>query len=259
MWTRSELKTAAKEILKGNYWMCVIAAFIYGIVHGAANSGGGRGLGRSIGQLSSESSAEGISQADLNILMFIVMILFLIALVIMLVSLVLNVFVFMPLEVGCHRFFINCRDGSAIMDMIIFAFREGKDTYFNVVKIMFLMKLKIFLWTLLFIIPGIIKSYEYCMIPYIVAKDPNIDCDTAFEMSRNMTDGHKWNIFVLGLSFIGWILLCIPTLFLLHLFYVSPYIRLTMAELYHTLAAQNPYGGTYNDYNTIDELESAPL
>ncbi|MBQ6553880.1 MAG: hypothetical protein IJL89_01485, partial [Firmicutes bacterium] len=75
MWTRSELKTAAKEILKGNYWMCVIAAFIYGIVHGAANSGGGRGLGRSIGQLSSESSAEGISQADLNILMFIVMIL----------------------------------------------------------------------------------------------------------------------------------------------------------------------------------------
>ena len=96
------------------------------------------------------------------------------------------------------------------------------------------MNVKVFLWSLLFIIPGIIKSYEYCMIPYILAENPEIEMDRAFEISRKMTKGEKWKIFVLGLSFIGWYLLgllccCVGTIF------VDPYSEATYAELYQVM------------------------
>ncbi len=60
------------------------------------------------------------------------------------------------------------------------------------------------LWTLCLIIPGIVKSYEYKMIPYILAENPRILRKRAFEISKNMMDGEKWNAFVIDLSFIGW-------------------------------------------------------
>ena len=60
------------------------------------------------------------------------------------------------------------------------------------------------LWSLLFVIPGIIKSYEYRMIPYILSENPNISRKRAFEISKQMMKGNKWDTFVLDLSFIGW-------------------------------------------------------
>ena len=254
MWTRSELKAAAKDLLSRDYWMCVVAAFICGIVTGAGN--GGSNSGRSFGRLFSE---ENIEAMDPQLVIILATIFILITLFVMLIVFIVKTFLLAPLQVGCYRFFISCREGNAIMDMVIFVFKEGKNTYFNVVKIMFWKQLKLFLWTLLFIIPGIIKSYEYCMIPYILADNPDIDMDTAFEMSRSMTDGNKWNIFVLGLSFIGWIILGVLTLGLGLIFYVNPYMQLTNAELYHTLAEQNNFTGTYNTDNETDFLEEVPL
>ena len=77
----------------------------------------------------------------------------------------------------------------------------------NVVLVMFLKNLFTSLWTLLFVIPGIVKHYEYLMIPYILAENPGMDRKEAFQISKRMMDGQKMETFILDLSFIGWILL----------------------------------------------------
>jgi len=70
-----------------------------------------------------------------------------------------------------------------------------------------------FLWSLLFVIPGIIKTYSYAMTPYILAENPGMTATEAITESRRVMDGNKWRLFCLGFSFIGWGLLCAaPTL-----------------------------------------------
>ena len=72
---------------------------------------------------------------------------------------------------------------------------------------MFLMDLKTLLWLFLFIVPGVIKAYEYSMIPYLLAENPNLSASEAFSLSKQMTTGQKADLFVLDLSFLGWIIL----------------------------------------------------
>lgn len=92
----------------------------------------------------------------------------------------------------------------------------------------------IILWTLLLIIPGIIKSYAYRMVPYILADNPEISHKRAIEISNAMTYGQKFDIFVLDLSFIGWYILGALALGIGVLF-VNPYVNATEAELYLVL------------------------
>ena len=103
------------------------------------------------------------------------------------------------------------------------------------------------LWSLLFIIPGIIKSYEYRMVPYLLAENPDMDMHEAFERSKNMMMGNKFDTFVLDISFIGWRFLSALTANILDIFYVNPYVFLTDAELYVKLCS---LGSTYREnYN----------
>lgn len=91
------------------------------------------------------------------------------------------------------------------------------------------------LWMLCLIIPGIVKSYEYKMIPYILAENPQISRKRAFELSKQMMDGQKGDAFVLDLSFIGWEFLSFITLGIVQIFYVGPYINVTWAEFYKVM------------------------
>ena len=100
------------------------------------------------------------------------------------------------------------------------------------------MDLWIFLWSLLFVIPGIVKSFAYCLTPYILADCPNVSATQALKLSMAMTDGHKADIFVFYLSFIGWTLLSSLTCGLLYLFYTGPYMQISMAGLYDELKQQ---------------------
>ena len=88
-----------------------------------------------------------------------------------------------------------------------------------------------FLWDLT-IIGGIIKYYSYFMVPYIVAENPNIKPLDAINLSRKMMKGHKWECFVLDLSFIGWDILGFLTIGLLSLFFVNPYKEAVYCEYY---------------------------
>lgn len=98
----------------------------------------------------------------------------------------------------------------------------------------FLVGLFIFLWSLLFLIPGIVKTFSYAMTPYILLDHPEMGVTEAITESRRMMDGHKWELFCLNLSFIGWWLLSIPTLGLLGL-WIAPYQNFTNAAFYRSL------------------------
>ena len=120
-------------------------------------------------------------------------------------------------------------------------FEGVENNYKNIAKTMFFRDLYTVLWSMLFIIPGIVKSYEYQMIPYLLADNPQMTKEEAFAESKRMMQGQKWNAFVLDLSFIGWDILSGMTMGILGIFYVQPYKDGTHAALYEALRYRTPY------------------
>lgn len=114
---------------------------------------------------------------------------------------------------------------------------SGFKNFGKSIGLFFWQLLWVFLWTLLFIIPGIIKSYSYCMSFYILADHPEITVREALNESKRMTQGHKMDLFILRLSFIGWGILATLT-FGIGYFWLIPYMQVTMANTYKKLANQ---------------------
>ena len=110
----------------------------------------------------------------------------------------------------------------------------GFDDFWTGFKALFLVGLFTFLWSLLFVIPGIIKSFSYSQTMMIVAENKGIGAREAINRSKAMMDGRKMDYFVLGLSFIGWGLLCCITLGIASI-WVGPYIQATMVNFYNDI------------------------
>ena len=111
------------------------------------------------------------------------------------------------------------------------AFHLGFKPYLHKVWGMLLMYILIVLWTLLFIIPGIIKTYSYAMTPYILHENPELSASEAIHRSRMMMKGHKFDLFWLQLSFIGWFFLCLLTTGIGFL-WLQPYYYTAQAAFY---------------------------
>ena len=153
-------------------------------------------------------------------------------LVVAAVVIAMHAFLFNPLETGSARFFLrNLNTGSEVRELA-YCYDHG---YLNVVKTIFFKDLYIFLWMLLFIVPGVVKAYEYRMIPYLLAENPEMPKKEVFARSKEMMRGQKWKAFVLDLSFLGWGLLSLLTLGIVGVFYVNPYRNMTNAALYEKL------------------------
>ncbi len=263
MWTRKDLKTKAKERMSLNYWRSVLVALILTAVAGggAASAAGAFGGGSDSSSISDEirytlsdngddedSASDALDSFEemlnddfylddgVDDFIAIVLIAVVIALVVVLIATViavlLRVFLLQPLEVGCKRFFTRNLDDNAQVKEVCFSYDHN---YMNSVKIMFFKGLYTFLWTLLFVIPGIIKSYEYKQVPYILAENPDITKEEAFARSKQMMSGNKWKAFVLDLSFLGWEILNTMTIGILGIFYVKPYEYQTEAAFYEAL------------------------
>lgn len=108
---------------------------------------------------------------------------------------------------------------------------SGFSNYGNALLLQILTGVFTLLWSLLFIVPGIIKMISYSMAPYILAENPEISALEAINLSKRMTDGHKWELFTLYLSFFWWIMLCVVT-FGVAVIYVGPYMEATVANFY---------------------------
>lgn len=111
----------------------------------------------------------------------------------------------------------------------------GFRIYKPAVVAMLMRSIYTWLWSLLFVIPGIVKGYAYSMVPYIIYENPNLTANQAIKMSKKMTDGYKFELFVLNLSFFGWVFLSAITGGLVGIFYANPYMGLTHAGTYDDL------------------------
>lgn len=276
MWKRSEIKQRAKFTFKRNYWKCVLisllfALFVGGGTGGSFASAGGNGVDEESRvtlhqdtdddtdlylDLSEDADYQKIKEsvetemgktAMAAFAVTVVIVFLIIFFIVLAIAIVLDAFLFNPLEVGCDRFYLRNLNEPGQISSIGYAFDNN---YKNIVKTMFFRDLFTFLWSLLLIIPGIVKSYEYQMIPYLLADNPQMTKEQAFAESRRMMSGQKWRAFVLDLSFLGWNILSLLTFGILGIFYVQPYRDATHAALYEALrygtpAAQQIEGAVY--------------
>ena len=153
-------------------------------------------------------------------------------------SFLLNFFLLYPLTLGyavAHNDLLQSGDAAITRNTIRHSFT---DFLRNAVSI-FLVYLFTALWTLLLIVPGIIKGLAYSLTPYIIKDYPELSPNEAINLSMKMMKGHKFDLFYLFLSFLGWILLAMLTLGI-GLLWVIPYFQTTMAAFYQDVK---------NDYN----------
>lgn len=231
MWTRQELKAKGKAAFKRNYWKCVLASVVAILLLGAAAGTRASGGGGSLEEFQADLNAAA-SQAGISVGMVIA-----ILLVIMgaasLISLAINVFLRNPLLVGVNRFYLKNAEQPAALKELGYSFAKGR--YLKTVGAIVLVYVFVFLWSLLLVIPGIIKAFDYYLVGFILADDPDMSVMDALRKSKEMMKGHRWNTFVLNLSFLGWKLLGVLTLGIVDIFYTNPYVDATDAELYLAL------------------------
>lgn len=199
MWTRSELKQRAKAGLKMYYWQGVLAVFLAGTV----------------------------SAVIPYVLGWIPLISFIAAPL-------AGLFLINVIAVGMCNYFIRSTrlQEDAGLKALLCGFNS--ETYLNIVVLQFVCGLKLFFWTLLLVIPGIVKRYEYYMVPYLAVEYPEKDRKEIFAMSAQMMRGNKLHTWMLELSFLGWFFL--GTLACgIGVLFVMPYMQATLAELYLTL------------------------
>lgn len=144
-----------------------------------------------------------------------------------------SLFVLLPLAAGYSnsmRVLLETGDNRLANNSFSLAFGN----WLHVVWGMILSTIYIFLWTLLLIIPGIIKSYSYALTPYILVEHPEMSANEAIEESMRLMDGHKFDLFYLQLSFIGWAILSILSLGL-GFFWLIPYQMTAQAAFYRDI------------------------
>lgn len=144
-----------------------------------------------------------------------------------------SLFVLLPLAAGYSnsmRVLLETGDNRLTNN----SFSLGFGNWLHVVWGMILSTIYIFLWTLLLIIPGIIKSYSYALTPYILVEHPEMSANEAIEESMRLMDGQKFDLFYLQLSFIGWAILSILSLGL-GVFWLIPYQMTAQAAFYRDI------------------------
>ena len=142
-----------------------------------------------------------------------------------------------PLYVGqALMFMMFSKRDNVELDTLFDGYRGNKFGKFLLP--MLLRDVFIFLWTLLLIVPGIIKSLSYALVPYLLADDDIDINDDVITRSREWMNGYKWELFKVYLSFIGWHILSLFTLGILSIFYVSPYLNQTLALFYQEVKAE---------------------
>lgn len=272
MWDRKELKARAKEVVKRNYWTAVVTCFLVALLTGEFGTSiiikqdeslrpnffinhqniiENIEIEENIKETLNDTQINIIKaiEADLNSATKSQKYIFkiwdainsfqinrtaigTILIIGAILAFLFIVFIADPLIVGGKRYFLKARNNNAKIGEIKVIFQKGN--LLNIAITMFLRNIYNALWYLT-IIGGVIKTYEYRMIPYILAENPRIKRKEAFELSKQMMKGNKWKTFILDMSFFGWNFLSVLTLGILSIFYVNPYNAATIAELYATL------------------------
>lgn len=239
MWNRAILKQRCKDVMKNNYWIMFLVSAITAFLCGNSLIN----IDISIADItyyfsdfmvlmnSNINLSQVITQVPMMLLTEVVTsFIGIIMMIVAILALCFRFFISNPIRVGRARFYIkNTKEKATITDF----FTCFSHNYMNCVKIMFLRDIKVALFSLLLIVPGIIKCYEYKMLPMILAENPSISSHEAFLKSKEITTCQKMNMFILDLSFIGWYIL--GSILIIGKLFVHPYYDGVQAELYKEL------------------------
>lgn len=174
-----------------------------------------------------------------------------VSLVGVLIIILLKIFIQDVFRIGYKRFFLEERRYNISVKKILFPFKVRKNIHIGFV--IFKKNIYQFLWSLTFVF-GFIKHYEYSMIPYILAENPNIKTKDVFKLSKQISNGYKFKMFKIDLSFMGWNLLNILTLGFLDIFFLLAYKECVYAEVYMKLRINN---NLLNDkYLDIEDIQN---
>ena len=226
-WTIREIKDAGYKAFRRNYWNSVLAGVIFSSSAAIAS------------QLNPIRFrvADPESLKDVELTPVVILLAVLILAVSMAVTVAVDAFGAEMLRHASTNFMRVNQKRNAGLDAL-----GAFSPYLHKVFVLFMKNLFLFLWSCLLIIPGIVKSYEYRMVHYILQENPEIGWKEALQKSKEMMDGSKWQAFLLDLSFIGWALLSCLTCFLLGLFFLMPYKMNADAALYERLKAEKGMG-----------------
>ena len=220
-----ELRAKAWNSLKGKYWMAFGVVIVTGLICSIGN------VFTSIGQNLSKV-LEQVDPAEMdNVMATGALVLNGLVIASSIIDLLISIFVNNAVTVGLCNYFIKNTDSKPSFKD---AFSGFKVKYGRNTGTLLLVAVKTVLWTCLFIVPGIIKSFEYAIIPYILADDAEISSKDAFKKAKEMMNGNKWRLFKLEFSFIGWFALCVLTLGI-GTFFLIPYVSAAAAEFYMEL------------------------
>ena len=216
-----EIKAAARQALNGHWGWAILVCIIFGAISGVL------ALPSAISSLTS-TAARGSGLFNPAVAMATIGT----SLITSFATFAFSLFAGGPLTAGVenafNKFYSNS-DYNTVGNMFRLGFGEGR--YWKNVWGMFLMGLFTALWTLLFIVPGIIKSFAYALTPYILIDNPELGPNEARLKSIELMRGYKGKLFGLWLSFIGWFLLCILSLGI-GFIWLTPYIKTSFAAFY---------------------------
>ena len=219
----NELKEEALASLRGKWWSFVGLTFLYMMLAGIASST------TQFGEIFTGSSFTTLA-------------------VIMTGSGVLLTILAIPLQFGYYIAYVNSsrQDLPAdIGDLFL-----GYKRFGHVLGTLLLMVLAIMAGFILFVVPGIILCFAYAMVPFVLYDNPELSATEVLQKSRMMMKGHKWELFVLYLSFIGWAILCVFTLFI-GFFWLGPYMQMTEVKFYEKIRAE--FEGETEEYEPAEE------
>lgn len=205
----SEFRSEALQALEGNWGSAALVAFVAMAITSICGSilqiGGTRFVSSDLGSISS----------------------------------ILGTIVCLPISYALTVAFLRLLRGVQIGVNDLFAYYNKR-----VFMTMLLKFVYVVLWSLLLIVPGIIKSYSYAMTEFLMLDDPELEKNKAIEKSMEMMSGNKMRLFLLDLSFIGWILLCILTLGI-GVILLEPYIETAHAAFYEDLKTEKEAQSEY--------------
>ena len=231
--TSSDFRQKARDALSGKWLVAILAGFIASILGGIGNSGGSINI-----ELPSDEMTDAELQAALSSLgiteeMLIAFISgFAVFAVIGLIYGIICLIVGSGVSVGYSEFNLALVDGISPGINTLFS---RFDMWKTALVARILVGIRVFLWMLLFIIPGIIASYDYAMVSYVLADKPYLSASQALAESKRIMRGNRWRFFCLEFSFIGWAFLSIFTLGLGSLWLI-PYTQAATAAFYREIS-----------------------
>lgn len=214
----SDLRYQARQALAGKWGAAILAGFLAALLGGLVTGG-----------------ASSTLELDENTLAYLPQEFLTILGITLTTGGVLNLVHFIlggPVQLGYSRFLLKMHDGENAETRDLFS---QFDRFGDGFCLRLLRGIFIALWTMLFIIPGIVKSYSYSMAHFILLENPGMTATEAITASKSLMDGHKFDLFILDLSFLGWALLSALTLGIGNL-WLNPYTNAAHAAFYRSIS-----------------------